>query len=202
MGLPWIRLDTNLPMHDKIIELAGHGDRGLAAAFVYVSSLAYSGANTTDGFIAKGALPFIHGKTAHAKLLVAVRLWEPLEPRGWSIRNYGDRNLVGAAQQAINEALSEAGKKGAAARWGTTKANGHPNGPGHSQANGQGHKPPHDADRMGRPMRIDATDVTDVTDDLPRLKSASSSPERARGNRTEARREIEELTRTRGGGAA
>jgi hypothetical protein len=192
MGLPWIRLDTNLPMHDKIIDLAGHGDRGLAAAFVYVASLAYSGANTTDGLIARGALPFIHGKQSHAKLLVETRLWEPAD-RGWRIRNWGDRNLVGAAQQAISEALSEAGKKGAAARWGASTGN------GAAEANGQANGPTPMATPHGS---RNATYGTERNGRLPRLRSVSSSPERAREKEAQARREIEELSNRQSGGAA
>jgi hypothetical protein len=197
MGLPWIRFDTNMPMHDKVITLAGYGDKGLAAAFVYVASLAYAGANATDGYIPRGALPFVHGKPAHVRLLLEVRLWEQAD-KGWRIRNYGDRNVVGTVQQVISEGLSEAGKKGAAARWGIGKANGQAT----AEANGHptGRTPV--ATPMADPMRSDGTYVTERTNDLPRLKSISSSPERARGNRDQARREIEELTNHRSGGAA
>lgn len=121
MGLAWVRLDTSMPTHDKMIALAGYGDRGLAAAFVYVSSLAHSGAQETDGLIKRGALPFVHGKPTHARLLVEVGLWDAVDD-GWRIHNWGDRNVVGAMQQAIDEAKhdarSAAGKKGAEARWG------------------------------------------------------------------------------------
>ncbi len=117
MGLPWIRMDTNLPTNDKILGLAGLGDRGLAAAFVYMASLAHSGGHETSGFIAKGALPFVHGKPTHARLLVEARLWTPVEG-GWQIVNYGDKNMVGAAAQALSTVRAEAGKKGAEARWG------------------------------------------------------------------------------------
>lgn len=193
MGYPWIRLDTNLPSHEKFIELSEYGDRGLAAGFVYVSSLAYAGANGTDGYIPRGALPFIHGKPSHARLLLEVRLWVEAE-RGWKIHNYGDRNVVGAMQQVISEELSAAGKKGAAARWGTGRAN------GQASAEANGH--PMMATPLAEAMRSDGTYVTERTNDLPRLKSVGSSPERARGNREQARREIEELTSRRGGGAA
>ena len=118
MTLPWIRLDTNLPTHDKIITLAGAGDKGLAAAFVYVSSLAHSGGHDTSGFIAKGALPFVHAKPAHTRLLVEARLWEYAEG-GYRIVNWGDRNLTGASQQVVSEERAKAGRKGADKRWQT-----------------------------------------------------------------------------------
>ncbi len=178
MPMSWIRLDTNMPTHEKIIHLAGYGDRGLAAAFVYISSLSHSGGHETSGFIAKGALPFIHGKASHAKLLVEARLWDPVEG-GWQIHNWGDRNVVAATQQAISEARSQAGRKGADARW---------------------HADEPMANAHGKPMANDATyERTNVRTDErpPRPIEISPVPERARGNREAARREIEELSRAR-----
>lgn len=116
MGLPWFRVDTNLPTHDKIIELVGVKG-GKAAAFVYLSSLAYSVGNGTDGLIRRAALPFVHGTPADARILAEARLWEVVEG-GWRIRNFGTRQMVAASAQAITETRSEAGKKGAAKRWG------------------------------------------------------------------------------------
>lgn len=118
MGLPWVRLDTSIPTNDKIIELSGRGDRGLAAAFVYVSSLAHAAGQETSGIVKRGALPFLHGKPGHAKLLVEVGLWAELpDGKGWSIVNYGSRNLVGmAAQEAENERSRKA-RDAANARW-------------------------------------------------------------------------------------
>ena len=116
MALPWFRADTNLPTHDKILDLLGRSPKGKGAAFVYVCSLAYAAGHETDGFIARAALPFVHGTTVEARLLAEARLWDVVEG-GWQIRNWGTRQLVGAESQAIHEARSEAGKKGMASRW-------------------------------------------------------------------------------------
>lgn len=119
-ALSWIRADTNVNTHDKILELVGVGSRGKAAGFVYWMSLTYSGGHETDGLIKKAVLPFIHGTSADARLLVEARLWVPVDG-GWQIVNYGNRNVVGAMQQAIADSLAEgrsaSGKKGAEARW-------------------------------------------------------------------------------------
>lgn len=118
MGLPWARADTNLPTHDKILELidtAGPA-KGKAAAFVYVASFLYSVGHETDGVIKRSALPFIHATKADANLLVQVGLWECVEG-GYRIRNFGNRNVAGFAQQALSDIRSAAGKKGADARW-------------------------------------------------------------------------------------
>ncbi len=118
MGLPWFRVDTNLATHDKVLDLLGRGAKAKGAAFVYVCSLAYCVGNGTDGFVAKAALPFIHGTAAEARLLMEARLWLQVEG-GWQIPNFGTRQLIGAAAQSISDARSAAGKKGATARWDT-----------------------------------------------------------------------------------
>lgn len=117
MGLPWARLDTNLPTHDKVLELVGSTPKGKAAGFVYICSLAHAVANGTDGIIRKAALPFIHGTPSDAKLLVIAGLWEVVDGGGWRIKNYGTRQAVGFAQQALHDTRSAAGRKGAEARW-------------------------------------------------------------------------------------
>lgn len=118
MGLPWARMDTNLPSHDKVLELleTAGAAKGKAAGFVYQNSLLYAAGHGTDGIIKRSVLPFIHATKADANLLVQVGLWECVEG-GYRIKNYGTRNAVGFAQQALSDKRSEAGKKGADARW-------------------------------------------------------------------------------------
>jgi len=116
-GLPWMRVDTNLPTHDKVLELVGVGARGKAAAFVYVCGLAYSVGHGTDGFVRRAALPFIHGTTGDVRLLVDARLWIPVDG-GWAIANFGTRQVAAASSQALSDVRAEAGRKGAAKRWG------------------------------------------------------------------------------------
>lgn len=117
VGLPWARSDTNLPTHDKIIDLLGVGPKGKGAAFVYVCSYLRSVGNGTDGLIKKAELPFIHCTPAEAKLLVISGLWEATSGGNFQIKGYGTRQSVGFAQQALHEERSAAGKKGAAAKW-------------------------------------------------------------------------------------
>lgn len=120
MPLPWFRADTNLPTHDKVIDLVGHGQKGKAAGFVYFCALGSQVANGGNGTIKKAQLPFIHATPADARLLVEARLWEVVEG-GWRIKNYGTRQVVGMSEQVKAEELSsaraEAGKKGAESRW-------------------------------------------------------------------------------------
>jgi hypothetical protein len=117
MGLPWIRMDTGFFGNDKITDLVDlHGSKGKQAGFIYLCALGYSGAYETDGLIKKSSLKIIHGTPGDAAVLVQAGLWLVADG-GWLIKNYGTRQVVGAAQQVISESKSAAGKKGAEARW-------------------------------------------------------------------------------------
>lgn len=112
MPLPWVRLDTAMPDNPKVIALAEIGDRGLAAAFVWTCSLAYSGKHGTDGYLPRGVLPRINGKPTHARLLVDHGLWKP-EPAGWTINGWLDFQESTVETQA----RSERARAAAEARW-------------------------------------------------------------------------------------
>ncbi len=134
MPLPWVRLDTAMPDHPKILELIeSHGDAGMAAAFVWVCSMAYAGKHNTSGFISRGALARCNGKPKHAALLVQARLWDEAE-RGWQIHDFEDFNMVALDVETFSpqsrsnggksrmarlspEERSALGRKGAQARW-------------------------------------------------------------------------------------
>jgi hypothetical protein len=120
MGLPWVRLDTNIAGHDKILELLADdaipiGGR-YQAAFSYVCSIAYAGGQETDGLIRFAALPAIHGAKKTAQLLVKHYLWAP-DPLGWQIVNYGKRQQLSAASKQIKNAQRAGALKANCARW-------------------------------------------------------------------------------------
>ena len=116
MPLPWVRLDSTFPTHDKVLDLVEHGPAGYRAGFVYACSLAHCGAQETDGLISFAALPFVHGRKADAALLVEVRLWVP-DRTGWRIPNWPKRQQSSAETAEIVAKRSAAGKKGNCARW-------------------------------------------------------------------------------------
>jgi hypothetical protein len=111
VSLPWVRLDSNIASHDKILHVLDEKN-GVRAAWMYVCSMGYSGGHGTDGHVPFKALPFIHGTKALGDLLVKHGLFEP-DPKGWRIRNWAQRQEL--------EAISE-GKR-AAQRVGARKAN-------------------------------------------------------------------------------
>lgn len=117
-GLPWVRVDSDIAHNPKIAELiAEHGQRGLAAAFVFICSIGHCAAHNTDGEIRKAILPLIHGNAALARLLVEAELWA-VDERGWRIPGYADSQPTRAAREADASARSEAARKAANARWG------------------------------------------------------------------------------------
>jgi hypothetical protein len=133
LALPWVRLDTSMPDNPKVIDLCDTGDVGMAAAFVWVCSLAYAGKHATDGLIPRGVLARLNGRAKHAKLLVEHRLWDEA-PKGWQIHNWEDYNRValdlegfspqarsnGGLARAANmtpEERTESARKAAQARW-------------------------------------------------------------------------------------
>lgn len=85
MGMPWVRLDTQFASNPKILYLVE--DRKWRALFVWVAGLSYAGAQGTDGFIPKAAIPLLHGTRKDAHDLVEVGLWiEGLG--GWEINSW------------------------------------------------------------------------------------------------------------------
>jgi len=113
MPLPWVRLDTSMPDNPKILALADIGDRGLAAAFVWACSIAYSGKHGTDGFITRSALSRINGKPTHARLLVEHNLWKD-EGVGWSINGWDEFQESTAETKARSDRMRDLANR----RWG------------------------------------------------------------------------------------
>ena len=112
MGLPWVRLDSNIATHDKILHLVSDPSAlRWQAAFSYVCSLGWSGGQGTDGRIPSAALGFVHGNAKTARLLVKYRLWKEATA-GYEIVNFGDRQQANAVAEAIRTAKSEGGKLG------------------------------------------------------------------------------------------
>lgn len=117
MSLPWVRLDSHIASHDKILSLTSDpSPKRWQAAASYMFALGWSGQHGTDGAIPRTALPFIHATTTTARLLVMHGLWvETLT--GWQIVNYADRQQLARVTAAKTKQASEAGQKANCARW-------------------------------------------------------------------------------------
>ena len=118
MALPWVRLDSNIASHEKILALLDERPEALAyrAAFSYVCSIGYAGAHGTDGLIPFNALPFVHGNRKTAELAVKHQLWLP-DRLGWRIRNFETRQQTSATTQAIRNAQRAGAQRANCTRW-------------------------------------------------------------------------------------
>ena len=119
MALPWVRLDSHIASHDKILALVDDKSVKKWQAFSsYICALGWSADQGTDGYVPKTALPFVHGTTTTARLLVKYGLWD--EDRlglGWHIRNFADRQETAAVSAGKRAARAYISEKGNCARW-------------------------------------------------------------------------------------
>jgi hypothetical protein len=110
MSLPWFRLDSHIGSHDKVLLLFSDPSPKRWQAFSsYVCAMGWSVDHGTDGDIIPAALPFVHGTTVTARLLVKYRMWEE-SANGWSIVNFAERqqlDVITAGKQAARRAASE-----------------------------------------------------------------------------------------------
>ena len=115
-SLPWVRTDSNIASHDKILALIDDpSPKKWQALSVYLMSYPWSGGQGTDGIIPKSALKVVHGSPITARLLVKHRLWiECLQ--GWEIVNFEARQQLSNETYIIRKTQSLGGKKGACVR--------------------------------------------------------------------------------------
>lgn len=117
MALPWVRLDSHIASHDKILSLTTDpSPKRYQAAFSYVCSIGWSGDQGTDGRIPVAALPFVHGTAATARLLVKHQLWDE-GPGSWMIRNFAIRQELSVVTAGKREMKRMAAEKGNCVRW-------------------------------------------------------------------------------------
>lgn len=106
MGLPWIRLDTAIADHPKMLDLAD--GKAFQAMTMHLLAMTYAGKHGTDGLIPKGALPFIHGRKADADRLVSVGLWK-VAPGGWEIHGWDEYQLSDDESKARKQRAKKGG---------------------------------------------------------------------------------------------
>jgi hypothetical protein len=115
MTLQWVRLETSLPDHPKVLALID--GKKHKAVMAYVLGLAYCGRHELDGYIPKAALPFIHATTTDAAALCNVGLWTPTKT-GYEINGWAEFQPTSEERA---KAKSRA-KAAAEARWSKVRA--------------------------------------------------------------------------------
>lgn len=120
MGLPWVRLDTNISGNDKIADLLADDTESVSvryqAAFSYVCSFSYSGGHETDGLIKFSVLAAVHGTKKTSQLLMKHYLWTP-DPLGWRVVNYDKRQQLSATTKQIKNAQRAGALRANCVRW-------------------------------------------------------------------------------------
>lgn len=115
MSLPWVRLDTNIFTHDKVLLLLSQRD-GWRAYGVYTFSLAYAGGHATDGFIPRHVMPTINGTEKVARMLVEADLWQYAEG-GYQVKNWDERQELAVITEAKRQASRLGGRKRSCQRY-------------------------------------------------------------------------------------
>ena len=111
MGLPWFRVDSNIAMHDKILNLLNDPSQLRWQAFTsYICSIGWSAGTGNDGKVPKTALGYVHGTAKTARLLEKYRLWQEVAG-GWQIVNYATRQQISMVSEAKNSARHLASMK-------------------------------------------------------------------------------------------
>lgn len=117
MALPWVRLDSHIASHDKILALLSDpSPKRWQAAFSYPCAIGWAGGQGTDGAIPRYALSQVHATEATARLLVKYRLWEE-SLTGWTIVNFNRRQPSTETTDAHADNKRRASEKGNCVRW-------------------------------------------------------------------------------------
>jgi hypothetical protein len=111
----WAKLDDSIYDHPKLLRVPP------ATGWVFIAGISWSGRHLTDGAIPEGALVVLRGTPDQAAELVAAGLWEAVA-EGWRIHDYAEyqpsSGSVNGHRSGLSAKRSEAGRKGARARWG------------------------------------------------------------------------------------
>jgi hypothetical protein len=124
---PYVCLDLGFHSDPKVMAV------GNAAAGVFARALSYCGYHKTDGFVPELWARANSTRTERQKL-VSAGLWLVLE-NGYSVSNWTRYQQTRAEVEALQRERSEAGKKGAEARW----SDGNGDGKRHSSSHGKRH---------------------------------------------------------------
>jgi hypothetical protein len=115
--LPWTKLDEGFHSHSKVADI--EPELMLAAIGLHCLALSWCGEQLTDGVLPKGQPARLAGGSVVLLIdeLIRVGLWER-RGTGYQIHDYLSFNPSREQWEAEQQQKSEAGKRGAALRWG------------------------------------------------------------------------------------
>jgi hypothetical protein len=116
MALPWVRLDSNIGTHDKVLDLLSRPNGHKAFVF-YIAAMGWCGGQGTDGVITLAAFTINHGSRKLADLLVDVRLWEHREAGAYAFPTWARRQESAMVREVRATLQSMGAKKANCIRW-------------------------------------------------------------------------------------
>lgn len=124
-GLPWIRLDTSIFQHPKMLYLIEAGE--WRAIVLHLGAMCYTAQHDLGGFIPEVCLRMLVGGTddayadakRDAETLLDAALWM-LAPGGWTCHGWEEFQAVSEESKK----RSERAHKAAVARWAKRGSNG------------------------------------------------------------------------------
>jgi hypothetical protein len=115
----WVNLDDQMPEHPKVVQLSD------AAFRLHISAICYCNRYLTDGVVSASIVRRLVPNFRKSSLseLLQLRVWfSTADGDGYEIHDYLQWNSSKAEVQAhkerISKVRSEAGRRGAEARWG------------------------------------------------------------------------------------
>lgn len=120
----WFKVDDGFWSHPKVVELSPE------AVALWVRAGSYAAQHLTDGAVTLGTLRMLGAGRETADELVLSGLWDHVDTRTWAFHDWAEYQPASIAtkerREELSRARSEAGKKGAEARWkqGDSKADG------------------------------------------------------------------------------
>lgn len=116
MALPWVRMDSNIGTHDKVLDLLSRPSGHKAFTF-YVCAMGWCGGQGTDGVVPPSAFAINHGTRRLADLLVDVRLWEHVEGGAYRFPTWARRQESAMTREVKATLQAMGAKKANCRRW-------------------------------------------------------------------------------------
>lgn len=164
-GKTYVTLEDDMNLNPKVRGVS------LAARWAYVSSICYSGRTLSDGRIPKADLGLVDATPAVARELVAAKLWDLDEKRGWIVHDYLEHNRSRAQVDEAKTRARENGAKGLASRYANGLASSY-----QKQAENAGELPSIRAISVISDHPVDSSEERTEVTDTGAGKSPSKSP--------------------------
>ncbi len=111
--MSWLKIDDGLFVHPKWLRTPA------TARALWITALSYCGKMNTDGYVDSALLPLLGGSVEDAEALTSSGLWDAVGG-GYCFHDFEEYNRTTQQAEVLSETRAEAGRAGAAVRWGNT----------------------------------------------------------------------------------